>query len=223
MILMAFLAAVLPISTAMIVHGIVQSVANGSRFLLLYRHVVWRVLPVYAVGTGLAYASFFAIGQGTAKWVIFVGMGLLPFLPLKLMAKVSLSICRPWHAFLCGFVVMMLQLLAGASGPLLDMFFQDGLLNRHQIIATKAVTQSIGHLLKVVFYAALIGSDNFFVDNPAFIFLLVATALCGTKIGTVVLDKLKEEKFRFYFRLGIRIAGLACIGQGVRDLLVMSF
>ena len=53
MILMAFLVTVLPVASAMILHGTVQSIANGSRFWLLRKNMVWLVIPPYLLGTAL--------------------------------------------------------------------------------------------------------------------------------------------------------------------------
>ena len=45
-----------------------------------------------------------------------------------------------------GVVVSATQLLAGASGPLLDVFYLNTPLNRYQVIASKAITQTLGHV-----------------------------------------------------------------------------
>ena len=57
MILMAILVAVLPVATAMMLHGAVQSFSNGSRAWFLRRHVRWDILPWYAVGAAAASPS----------------------------------------------------------------------------------------------------------------------------------------------------------------------
>lgn len=82
MILMAFLAGLLPVTTAMVVHGVVQSVAIGSRSIFLFRHVCWRVLPTFAAGivAGLALFSFAVFS--TETWVVYLLMGALDWLSL---------------------------------------------------------------------------------------------------------------------------------------------
>ena len=52
---------------------------------------------------------------------------------------------------LAGIVVVGTNLLAGVGGPLLDIFFQRVEMTRHQVVATKAVAQFLGHVSKVIF------------------------------------------------------------------------
>ena len=59
-------------------------------------------------------------------------------------ASTSRAQARPTSA---GAFIITLQLLAGAAGHILDVFFQKSRLDRKTIVATKAVTQVTGHRL----------------------------------------------------------------------------
>lgn len=214
LILMAYLAAVLPVPLAMSVHGLVQAAANGSRFLLLARHVHLRSLPPFLLGIGLATLAFSLAVLTTRSWLIFVLLGSLPFLPTRLLARFSPDISKPWHGLAAGFLVTLMQLLAGASGPLLDMFYQNAPLTRHQVIATKAATQTIGHGVKIAYYLPLLAAGP-----GAETGILLAAALIGTWGGTILLERMKEETFKRWFRIGVRIAGALCIARGVSGAL----
>jgi uncharacterized protein len=50
LILMGVLAAILPVATAMVVHGAVQMVSNGYRAFLWRKYIDWRVFGRYALG-----------------------------------------------------------------------------------------------------------------------------------------------------------------------------
>ena len=63
-LLMAVLVTLLPVASAMILHGAVQAASNGARFLFLREHVMWGILPLYAVGAVIALLLF--------VWVAFV-------------------------------------------------------------------------------------------------------------------------------------------------------
>ncbi len=218
MILMAFLAAVLPVTSAMVLHGVIQAVANGSRCLLLFRHIVWKPLGYFAVGTGLSVLAFYFLVISTKTWVVYLAIGLLPFLPKTWMKSFALDFLKPTHAFTCGLVVSLMQLLAGASGPLLDMFFQESKINRHQVIATKAITQTVGHSIKIAVYLPLIGSESYFADQKIFFLLLLTTTLLGTWLGTRLLARLKEEDFRKYVGYSIKAVGLFSVFRGIGSL-----
>ena len=49
LILMGVLAAMLPVATAMVVHGAVQMVSNGYRAFLWRQYIHWRVFRRYAL------------------------------------------------------------------------------------------------------------------------------------------------------------------------------
>jgi uncharacterized membrane protein YfcA len=108
-----------------------------------------------------------------------------------------------------------MQLLAGASGPLLDMFFQESKISRHQVIATKSMTQTFGHLIKVTVYLPLIGQESLLTDQYFFFVTLLLMSLFCTWVGTRVLERLKEEDFRVYLGFSVKAVGLICITSGI--------
>ena len=107
------------------------------------------------------------------------------------------------------------QLIAGASGPLLDVFYLNSTLSRHQIVASKALTQTLGHLIKLGYYGVFIGV----VENMAAWFYLaaMATAVLGARIGTRLLHKIEDDTFRRVSgSVILAIAGI-CIISGVLE------
>ena len=61
MILMAILVSTMSVGAAMMLHGAVQAMANGSRSWFLRQHIQWRILPAYALGAGVTVAVFAAL------------------------------------------------------------------------------------------------------------------------------------------------------------------
>ena len=66
----------------------------------------------------------------------------------------SLDITRPGVPYLAGALIIVLQLLAGAAGHILDVFFQKSHLDRKTIVATKAVTQVMGHVYRIIYFGS---------------------------------------------------------------------
>ena len=198
MILMAILVSTVSVSAAMMIHGAVQATSNASRCWFLRRHVQWRILPAYAAGAGLALAGFSLMNLVPDPAVVLIVIGALPWLARLLARSLpglnALDMNRRATAWLCGLVVTSAQLLAGASGPLLDMFYLNSTLNRHQIVASKAITQALGHLLKLVYYGLIVGVVE---DIPGWFYLLaMVTAVSGTRVGTRLLDRIADNAFR---------------------------
>ena len=206
MILMAILVTALPVASAMMLHGAIQATANGSRALFLLEHIQWRILPPYLVGAGVALSGFLAIVMVPHPGLVLLLLGGLTWLGRVAPHFRGLNICQPTSAFACGLVITSAQLLAGASGPLLDLFYLNSPLNRHQVVASKALTQTLGHVIKLGYYGIiLVGADIAGGINGWLYLLAIATAISGTRIGTRLLDRVREDTFR-------RVSGWVILG-----------
>ena len=89
---------------------------------------------------------------------------------------------------------MMLMLLTGVTGPLLDTMFLRSPLERRQIIATKAACQVFGHGFKLLYFGALI--EEVGQVEPWFLAIAVASSMIGTSLGKLLLEKLSDGQFR---------------------------
>ena len=216
-VLMAILINVLPVSSAMVLHGVTQFTANGSRTLILRRFLLWQLLPGYMLGAALAVAGFSALLFVPDASVVLILVGLFPWVA-KLKPKLGgLNITRPLSSVLCGLSVTSAQLLAGAAGPLLDMFYLNSGLDRQTVVANKAMTQTIGHLLRILYYGAIISVETLL---PNWLFLAAAvTAVLGTRIGTWLLSRWDDAVFQHIIGLIIWCTGTICIIQGSYQLL----
>jgi uncharacterized membrane protein YfcA len=215
MILMAILVSTVSVATAMMIHGVVQATSNGSRAWFLRSHIQWRILPTYIVGSGAALAGFMALTLVPDPGVVLILVGVLPWLARIVPNLKGLDINRPSTSIACGAIVTSAQLIAGASGPLLDVFYLNSTLSRHQIVASKVLTQTLGHLIKLGYYGVFIGV----VENMATWFYLaaMATAVLGARIGTRLLDKIEDDTFRRVSgSVILAIAGI-CIISGVLE------
>ena len=216
MILMAILVSTMSVAAAMMIHGVVQATSNGSRAWFLRSHIQWRILPAYLVGAGAALAAFMALTLVPDSSVVLILVGVFPWLARITPRIGGLDINKLPTAFACGIVVTAAQLIAGASGPLLDVFYLNSALNRHQIVASKAVTQTLGHLIKLGYYGIFIGVVE---TIPTWFYLIaMATAVVGARIGTRILDKLKDDTFRRISSWAILSIAAVCVVKGVSDL-----
>ena len=193
-VLMAVLVNILPVSSAMVLHGITQFTANGSRTLILRKHLMWRLLPGYILGASAAVAGFSALLFVPEASVVLILVGLFPWLARLQPKSGALNITRPASNIICGFSVTSAQLLAGAAGPLLDLFYLNSGLDRQTVVANKALTQTIGHLLRIFYYGAIISVAT---PLPNWLFLAAAiAAVIGTRLGTWLLARWDDQRFQ---------------------------
>ena len=212
MVLLFVLITLLPVSSAMVLHAATQLTANGSRAWMLREHMLWQLLPRYLLGsaTAIAVATFLVLIPDPA-WVLIL-IGLFAWGGQWSQSLKGLNITKPLNTVVCGFVVTFAQLIAGAAGPLLDVFYLNSGLGRQSIVANKALTQTIGHTLRMVYYGLLINVAN---DLVWWIFpLAVFAAITGTQTGVRILARWNDVGFQRISRQIILTIATLCIVRG---------
>jgi uncharacterized protein len=197
MVLMGVLVWVLPVQQAMILHAVSQFSANGSRAYIHRAHIHRKSLKFYFAGLGLTFLVFTFVSLLPSKLLVFLLLGVTPFLSFLLPKNAQLDFTRPFQAFLCGAVVTGFQLTGGVSGPLLDVFFQTRSLTRHQTVATKAFTQAVSHVTKFVYFGFIVSDFGTAAGGlPLWLCLgVVPLALCGSHLSKHILDRLSDRHF----------------------------
>jgi uncharacterized membrane protein YfcA len=219
LILMGILLALMPVPAAMMLHGITQLASNGWRAFLWRQYVDWRVFRGYLYGSLAITALFAAFQFVVSKPVALIVMGLTPFLALALPEKLHLNVERKGHASICGLVCSVLNLTAGVSGPILDVFFVRSKMTRHAVVATKASTQSLSHLLKIAYFGGILTVGRGLVE-PWLGAMMVALAFVGTSLSTRVLEKMNDTAFRMWTRRVVMTIGVFYLASGI--LLLME-
>lgn len=195
-LLMAGLLALMPVADAMVLHGATQSVANGWRSVLWWRYVMWGVLARYALGLLVAGGLLFGIVTVPDERVIYLMLGIVPFLGLMLPRRMVPQADRPWGAELCGFACTVMQLLSGVAGPLFDVFFVRTTLDRRVIVATKSACLLLTHLAKLLYFGALVGAGSEVLADPVVLGVALLTAIAGTTAARPFLERLSDQTFR---------------------------
>lgn len=216
-IFMGVLAVLLPISAAMVTHGIIQIAANGSRATLHRRQIVWPIIGWYLLGTALALAVVTLLAYAPSPAMVNFGLAgvcFIVWLPGKLFA---LDAQNPPHAALCGLSVTGLNIAAGVAGPLLDIFFIKTTLTRHQIVATKAVTQVLSHAAKIAFYglALLIAAQASTLPPWWVLALGIALSFVGTAFGAKWLNQMTDKGFLAWTKWLITAMGFLYLARAL--------
>lgn len=217
LIFMGLLAWLLPAAFALALHGVIQFASNTWRFLLHRRHVAWPVLLWFGIGAAAAIGLFSLLIFSPTRFYVFLGLGLMPILVWLPERWLSLDATRPGHAIGGGFVSTALALVSGVSGPVTDLLFVHSKLNRHQVVATKAVMQAIGHASKILVYGGLLLSApaRAVVPLPVTAVAILAS-MAGIMVGGIILDRISEAHFRTSRRWIITIVGATFLVQAVQ-------
>lgn len=214
MIFMGVLLALLTLPQAMVLHGVTQLASNGWRAILWRTSIDWRVFRGNAYGSLAALAVFALVQLVASKPVALLVLGITPFIGLALPEKLVLDVQRRGHPVLCGVICTGLQLVAGVSGTILDVFFVRSKMDRRAVVATKASIQSLGHVIKITYFGGLVGaaqrgSIDFWLGA-----LMVALAITGTTLSRRVLERLTDASFRQWTRWAVMSTGVFYLASG---------
>ncbi len=198
-ILMGVFVWVLPVSVAMILHGVTQIAANGSRAWIYREHIQWNILGGYLAGAAACLLLFAAFLFVTNKILVFLLLGILPFANFLAPKNMALDITKPFMPAVCGFTNVGTLMLAGVSGPLLDVFFVKSPLNRFQTHATKGLTQVLGHMAKVIYFILILRLvEDGDLILPLWVFAaVVPLAYLGSILSRRVVVAMSDHQFRW--------------------------
>jgi uncharacterized membrane protein YfcA len=220
MILMAILLGMMPVAAAMTLHAAIQLVSNGWRCVLWRRHIVWEVLPWYGCGIAIGFTLMLVIRYVPDKAVTLIMMGSLPLLAMVGGKIIRLSITNRVHTVATATVLTFVQMTGGVVGPLLDLLYNNAPLTRKQIISTKAVTQTVMHLVRLTYFGALIplltGTGGWPEDLDIKILpVFLIASIAGTSAAALIVHRISDHGFKSASRVLIAAISLYCLGNGV--------
>jgi uncharacterized protein len=217
MVLMGILLALMPVTQAMVLHGITQLASNGWRAVLWRAAIDWRVFRGYALGCAGALLLFGWFQLALSRPLVLIALGATPFLVYLLPRRTQLNVDRRGHPFVCGLISVSLQLLSGVSGPLLDSFFLASRLDRKAVVATKAACQTLSHAAKIAYFGALLANGAAGTELHVAA-ILVACAVIGTTASRRVLEKMSDTDFRSWTRRAVLGIGGFYLASGLWGL-----
>jgi uncharacterized membrane protein YfcA len=213
MILLGILLVYFDVATGMVLFSIIQFSANAWRSVLWWQFVRWRIFAVYVVGAVMAFTLMRLIAFIPDKAMVYLALGLMPY-AIEILPRSA----RPnieWRGvpFITGALTTVVQLLTGVGGLFLDIFFQKSLLDRKTTVATKAVTQTFSHILRVAYFGSLAGFGH---AVPAWSYApAVLLAIAGTSLAPFVLERMTDIGFRLWTRRIIFAISAIYIARGI--------
>lgn len=187
-------------------HGATQVFSNISRTYLLRHYVNKKIFIYFLAGVPLG---------------VFIGITLLKNFKIENYAYILIVILifytlfKPKNLppikipipafFLLGVVTSLLGLLIGAVGPFQAPFYLRDDLNKNEMVATQAATQTIVHFCKIPSFLYL----GFNYKNYWLLIIgLAIAATLGSDFGVKKLNSFSEEKFKLLFKIVLFISAL---------------
>lgn len=197
-------------TAAIPLHGAIQLLSNGSRAAIQRRHLRWDIVWPFAallLPAGLLAVRAAQDLPGAAlRLAIGVVVLLATWAPGLLRLKLPPSAAVPRRRFLLlGGAAGALNVTIGATGPLMAPFFLGLGLARQALVGTQAACQTLGHLAKIVAYGAL---GFAFAPYLPLLGSLGAAVLCGSWVGSHLLERVGERGFVLLYRSILTLLGL---------------
>ena len=218
MILLGILLAVLSVPDAMALHAVTQMTSNGWRGLLWIRYVRWLSAFWFLLGCGIAFVVWSMWGYVPPASLTFVLLGAAPFVIRLMPLEVKPDPNRPMDGIVVGAASMVLMLLSGVSGPLIDTFFLGGSLERRQVVATKAACQICCHSVKLAYFVGIV--DQAGALDHSLVALGIIATVAGSSLAKPVLERLTDAQYRFWANR--IITAIACLYLA-RGLYLLGF
>jgi uncharacterized protein len=195
LILLGVLLVFMDVAPAMVLFGTIQTASNTWRATLWVRYVDWSIVWRFLIGSTTMFLLMRSVALVPGKAALYLALGLLPFAAFVVPKRVSLDITRPGVPYFAGCLIIVLQLMAGAAGHILDVFFQRSPLDRKTIVATKAVTQVTGHLYRIAYFGSFAATFDGGIPWWAYV-AGIGLALAGTSLAALVLVRMTDQHFR---------------------------
>lgn len=194
----------------------VQFVSNLSRTAAYARHVEWRAAGWYlltAAPTPFLVAPFVASANVNVVMLLLAGLILVSLIPSKDGGEPLPQVPAVLFA---GFLNGTIGMFVGATGLFVGRLFLRPEWGKETVIGTLALTQTLGHLLRVFGYASV----GFAVTERIDLLLpLVVAVIAGTFAGRALHARLDEALFRRLFKAILVVLSLKLIYDGATGLL----
>jgi uncharacterized membrane protein YfcA len=212
--LLALMGYLVPVTAIIPLHGVVQLGSNIGRAAFLYNHVAWICLAAFLAGAlpgawigGLAVG---ALPEDLLKAALGVFILVITWARLPRLAAMTL----PGFA-VTGTITTFLTMLFGATGPLNAVVLSKTFPERLRFQATSAAIMSAQHLVKTFVFAL---SGFVFAPWLPLIATMILTGLAGTWVGTRILRRMPESRFRLIFRVCLTLLALDLARRGVAGM-----
>lgn len=214
--MLALMGLFVPVAALIPVHGAVQLGSNTGRAWHQRAHVYRPIFGPFLIGSliGAVLGAFFVVQLPDEVLKIVLGLFVVAVTWTKIpgverLSKIGLAIGSSLIAFITMFV--------GATGMLLSPFFAQIIPDdRKALVATHAAGMTVQHFLKVVVF----GFAGFaFAQWLPLVAAMIVSGYLGTVYGSVWLEKLPEQLFRKWFKIGLTIVALDMVRRGLNGFL----
>ena len=194
-------------------------IGNSQRSLFFWRHIDWKVTLWHIPGTLIgAIAGAYVFKLIDLEWLqALVGILLVVMAINAIVGQTSLKLTiRAWYFLPLSLINAFISSLVGSTGPVLNPIYLNYGLEKEDLIATKSITVTLMHTLKLISYLFLgILSWNYLGAG----LVIGLAAIPANWLGRYVLRHMSREQFRQAILTFVALSGAMMVWQNRMDLL----
>ena len=196
-IMLAILSGILPITTAVPLHGWMMLGLALGRFWYFRREICWRIAKPFLLGAVIGVAIGGRVYFDLSEFLLSLVIGLLILSAVWMPQQIKWGARFPLPFFWVGIVHAFLSTLFSFGGLFQPLMLRAA-LSKLQIVGTLAGGLLFMNLLKLSAYSWY-GFDY----SPYYSVILAAllAALPGAYLGKKLLHRIPERRFRLIFKL----------------------
>ena len=212
--LLAVMAQILPAPHIVPVHGVAQLGSNISRSTLMRKHIDFRVIGYFLIGSLIGAA----IG---GQLVVSIEAGILQIILAAFILyatwgpKPSAKASSKYAVGIGGTLSTLLTMFVGATGPFVAALFKPQGFKRETQVATMSAGMVVQHSLKLVIFGLLGFAFGPYIPLLA---MIICSGLLGTLAGRHLLLKTSEELFSKLLNLVLTLLALRLLYVGFTGL-----
>ena len=211
-VLLAVMAALVPVAAVIPVHGAVQIGSNAGRTAIMLVHVQWKILLPFVLG---------AVGGASLGGLTVVQLP-APVLKMGLACFILWSVWRPKSSaagqvavIVTGAFSSFLTMFFGATGTFVSVMVKTLKLDRMQHVATHSACMVTQHVIKIVVFGLL---GFAFKPYLGLIIAMVLSGFVGTIIGKQFLLKMNDVLFHRVLAIILTILAIRLLLDGLVNL-----
>ena len=196
-------------------------VSNTQRTLCFWRNIDWPIVGWYSPGAiAGALLGAFAFTQINLSWLqIVIGLALiLMVVNYWLGSQERAFTVQTWQFLPMGFLNAFGSGLIGSTGPIMNPAYLNYGLVKEEMIATKAISGTFIHIIKIAVYIAL-GAFSF--SYLSYGLMIGCVAIPANWLGKIALHKMSNDQFRQVVWMFIGLSGFLML-WGQRQLLFLG-
>ena len=214
--MLALMGMFVPVVALIPVHGAVQLGSNTGRAWTQRAGIRFDVLVPFVAGSvaGAVLGAFVVVQLPDAMLKLALGLFIIAVTWTRIPGIERLGAAG---IALGSAVLAVLSMIFGATGPLLNVFLAQIFTgDRKALVATQAAGMTAQHFLKIVVF----GFAGFaFGQWLPLVAAMIASGYLGTVYGTALLERLPEETFRRWFKIGLTLLALDLVRRGIAGMI----